>query len=503
MRRKSYKNILYLIIAVIVITLDIQIYWNLKNYESGKQQLINEVQISLDNAVNQYYTELAEENTIRFASDSANLRKFLRKGNFRNLMRDMDSDCIDFKTYNFSDSIDTADISIIRSLSKESISNPPKRLFITANNNSSDRAKLTLLRKHDSIHQKEIFEQLTSKIVISITQDSLRLPKIDTLIQQEFLRKNITVDYGLKYIDPFGKETKTKNKIVDTAVLSTSSESIYLPKVSSLELFFTNEKLTIFKKNLLGILLSFLLMGIVIGCLLFLLRIINHQKQLAELKNDLISNITHEFKTPIATISAAIEGIQNFNQENDPGKTKKYATISSNQLSKLNIMVEKILETATLDSDKLQLNTEEIYLTDYIQTITDKHQVNSPEKKIIFNSTQKDIRLKIDVFHFENAINNVIDNAIKYGGNLIKVNINAIVSSILIEIEDNGKGLTKAHKEKIFEKFYRVPKGNTHDVKGFGIGLFYTKTIIEKHGGTIHLSLDKGVTNFKIILPNG
>lgn len=490
MRKRSYKNILYFITIVIIITLGIQVYWNYESYQAGKQQLINEVQISLDNAVNQYYIKLAEENTIRFTSDSTNMGHLFRKGGIVRFLKNIDSNKINIKKLILQDSIDKTDISI----------------FDTHNINNIDKGRLISITADipgDSTTQKEMFEQLTSRVVVSITQDSLRLQKIDSLIQQELLRKKITVDYGLRFTN-FNRDTReTNNKIIKSAILHTSSKSAYLPKTSSLELFFTNEKLTIFKKNMVSILLSFLLVSAVIACLLFLLKIINHQKHLAELKNDLISNITHEFKTPIATISAALEGIQNFNQENDQKKTKKYIEMSSGQLNKLNTMVEKILETATLDSDELQLNLEETNLRLLIQSISEKHEANSQEKKITFTSTPKNIWKKIDVFHFENAINNIVDNAIKYGGNTINVSIKNTDANIIIEIIDNGTGLTKAHKEKIFEKFYRIPKGNTHDIKGFGIGLFYTKSLIEKHDGTVQLILDQGLTNFKITLSNG
>jgi two-component system phosphate regulon sensor histidine kinase PhoR len=107
----------------------------------------------------------------------------------------------------------------------------------------------------------------------------------------------------------------------------------------------------------------------------------------------------------------------------------------------------------------------------------------------------------IDVFHFENALNNIIDNAVKYGGEEISVTIEKKEGNVEIQISDSGNELTDEHKKYLFEKFYRVPKGNTHDVKGFGIGLYYAKQIIEKHGGTIDLHLNK-LTTFKIVLPN-
>ena len=125
------------------------------------------------------------------------------------------------------------------------------------------------------------------------------------------------------------------------------------------------------------------------SCLLFLLKIINRQKQLAEVKNDLISNITHEFKTPIATISVALEGIKNFNRENDPIKTGNYVNTSTAQLDKLTMMVEKLLETATLDGDDLALNKEEINLNEILENLVQKHQTLAPEKSIRFTALRE------------------------------------------------------------------------------------------------------------------
>jgi len=166
------------------------------------------------------------------------------------------------------------------------------------------------------------------------------------------------------------------------------------------------------------------------------------------------------------------------------------------------VMVEKLLETATLDGDSLQLNKEEINLIELIKTLVSKHKMHSETKTILFNAEQESIIAKVDTFHFENAINNILDNAIKYGGNTITIKLSQSSTTFTISITDNGNTLTKAHKEKIFEKFYRVPKGNTHDVKGFGIGLYYSKKITEKHGGMIRLNLDNNQTTFKMTLPN-
>lgn len=506
MRKRNYKIILYFITSVILITLGIQVYWNYKNYQASKQQLINEVQISLDNAVDEYFTELAKENAVFIMHDSMigetvkNLHQMKKGIIAHNNFKRIDSFKINERTkISIVKDSNTQSIHIVKrpNLSMNQAKQQQKDVLFSITQNLEDSTP----KNQDSILQ--VLSGLASKAIVSITQDSLKLGKINELIQKELNRKNINIDYGLRFTNPFGEKTEIDKNIIKTAVLQTKSKSSFLRRLSSLELFFTNERLTIFKKNLGGILLSFVLVASVIGCLLFLLRIINQQKQLAELKNDLISNITHEFKTPIATISVALEAIQNFNTNNDPEKTKKYVKMSSDQLERLNTMVEKILETATLDSEELELKLEKMDLIIILKTVMEKNMATiSEEKTITFETNTEKALLNIDVFHFENAINNILDNAIKYGGNRIHIAVKKAKSNLTIEIIDDGTSLSKIHKEKIFDKFYRVPKGNTHDVKGFGIGLFYTRTIIEKHGATIQLLLDNKQTNFKINLSN-
>ena len=264
---------------------------------------------------------------------------------------------------------------------------------------------------------------------------------------------------------------------------------------------FSNALSILLKESIGNILLSLILSISLIVSLIYLLKTIYKQKQLSEVKNDLISNITHEFKTPIATISAAIESIKNFNVLEDKEKTVDYLNMSSSQLNRLTLMVEKLLETSSLDSDSLQLQFEEANINDLLKNLVERYQIQAKDKTISLIDPDTVIA-KVDPFHFENAISNIIDNAIKYGGNSIAVHLKKEADYFEISIMDNGTSLTSAHKDKIFEQFYRVPKGNTHNVKGFGIGLFYTKKIIEKHIGSLKLELSKKQTSFKISMPN-
>jgi len=474
---------------VILATLCIQVYWNFKNYQTGRQQLINDVQTSLDNAVDQYFTELAAEGPFRRANDSINFRYATQRGD----------------TLVFDDSIAAHQgtkikfpegMRVLQSFSADSID-----LNFTFIDSTYVQREPNSIFEFIQSSENPIVE-LSSKIIISISEDRLSLHKVDSLFANELERKNIGVAYGLSHTDTFRESDSLRTSIISNATLETTSKSPYFFHDNSLKAHFSNITLAVLKKSMLGIFLSFVLVASVVFCLLYLLKIIKQQKQLAEVKNDLISNITHEFKTPIATIGIAMEAIQNFNTENDIEKNLRYAKISGEQVEKLNMMVEKLLETATLDSEKLQLNFESHNLVELLQKASQKEAFSVGDKTISFSTSEEEMYYPVDIFHFENAINNIVDNAIKYGGEDISVKILKNKDTIDISISDSGNSLTEAQKKQLFEKFYRVPKGNTHDVKGFGIGLYYSKKIVERHKGSIVVSI-KPHTEFKITLPHG
>ncbi|ARV09368.1 two-component sensor histidine kinase [Winogradskyella sp. PC-19] len=512
MNDKRYRYILYVITVVIIATIGIQIYWNYKNYLTNKQQLINDVQVSLDKAVDDYYANLAEETTMALSFDETPTSKFFEEESaFNKILENIDQKNGKLKAIDSNKVSDIKGLSIFRGFEADSIMDEQRN---KNNHLNADSFKLKVKELKQANPNIKIgdFKMLTTQVMISISNDTLNLKVIDTLLKNELNRKKIDIDYNLDYEKPKNKIPFSKDIIIveadttyfkDDLHLSVFSESTFLPKEGDLKVDFANETKVILRRMLGGIGISGLLVLSVIACLFYLLKIINQQKQLAEVKNDLISNITHEFKTPIATIGAALEGINSFNIIDDKEKTKKYIDMSSGQLSKLNLMVEKLLETATLDSESLELNKEEIDIIALLTSLSSRYQTHNADKTIQTSFKVESLVTKVDIFHFENAINNILDNAIKYGGDIIIIDLTPSKNSFNINISDNGTSLTKASNERVFEKFYRVPKGNKHDVKGFGIGLYYTKSIIEKHDGTITLDLNNKLTTFKIELPNG
>ena len=515
MNNAKYPYILYLIIVVIIATIGIQAYWNYKNYLSNKRQLITDVQTSLDKVVDDYYTKLAHETTLSLTFDGDSKKNALKDGGILdNIAESIDRNNSSFKGLDSLNLDSISNITVIRGIKADSLRKRqmPKKLLKWRNDSTRENHELRFIKRDSSDINKQI-ELLTSKVFISISHDSLDLKKIDSLLKFDLTEKKIDLDYTLNYEESkkrfpgFFSETKDDkemelNPLKTKDVLSVTSKSTLLPKNATLTLHFNNANWATFKRGINAIIISFILVLAVVSCLFFLLKVIREQKQLAEVKNDLISNITHEFKTPIATIGVALEGIKNFNVIEDRTKTEKYVDISSEQLSKLNVMVEKLLETATLDSEALEFNKEPLDLVHLLNSLVSRNSTQHDNKTFTSNIHLDSLIINADPFHIENVINNILDNAVKYGGNTISIDLKTKKGQIELLISDNGNTLNTSNKERIFEKFYRMPKGNTHDIKGYGIGLYYTKAILEKHDGSIQVNLSNGLTTFKITLPN-
>ena len=501
MNTKKYNWILYLISVTIVITVAVQLYWNYNNYLDNKQRVQNEIQSSLDIAMDEYYSNLSKSNFWSvFRPDTLDLKKGLF---YRLLPQQQDSIKGKLKISSIEIQTDTPDEyknvpAILDSLVfKDSLISASFRSVSEA-----DQLKVAPFKFAYGERQTDSLKVLKGiqSVVIALTNDRINFDVLDSIFQNQLLKKGIDTEHRL-VLSERGSVIGTSHLKTDSLLFFVNSKSTYLRPNQELLAYYDDPSIAALKKSSTGILLSLLLLLMVILSLFYLLKTIKQQKELAEIKNDLISNITHEFKTPIATISTAIEAIENFNALNDKQKTQKYLSMSSVQLKKLHQMVEKLLETATLDSEQLLLKKEPVDVVDLVSRVAKKHELLS-EKEIAYSSNLTSKLISIDLFHIENAITNLVDNALKYGGNAIELNVNSILNTIEISIADNGNGIEKNQQERIFDKFYRVPKGNRHDVKGFGIGLYYAKKIVEKHGGSIALHSVPGNTVFKISLPN-
>ena len=516
MNSKKQHWTLYFITATIVLTIAVQLYWNYNNYVDNKQRVKNEIQSSLDTAIDEYYTDVSKSNFFSIINnDSINNKNGLLK-NFWNEDINSSKSKVSISSIKISSdySVDGDVSTIPRKLAEiyGSIGDIlPTSIFITDTINFEYNDK-KVTPKTSTKYQPETqrfkinsdslkFLKGIQSVVIALNNDEINFTRLDSIFTNQLSKKGIKTPHYLVLLE---KNIKVggSNKAKDIELsLFSNSKSTFLRPDQNLRAYYEDPTIEALKKSSTGILISLLLSLSVIFCLIYLLKIISTQKELAEIKNDLINNITHKFKTPIATISAAIEAIESFNATDNKEKTKQYAAISAFQLKKLHQMVEKLLETATLDSESLMLQKEPINIVDLIAKIVKKYKLLT-QKNINFTTNVDSRMIEIDVFHFENAISNLVDNAIKYGGDIIEINLNSVLNITEISVADNGKGIDKSHQERIFDKFFRVPKGNTHDVKGFGIGLYYTKKIMEKHDGSVNIISNFENTIFKLQIPN-
>lgn len=239
---------------------------------------------------------------------------------------------------------------------------------------------------------------------------------------------------------------------------------------------------------------------------LYTVRALLNQKKLSEIKTDFINNMTHEFKTPLATISLAVDALRNEKVMNDREKLGYFSGIIKEENKRMNKHVETILQAALLEKNEFQVKQDEIHVHELIRKTLDNFNLQLQDR-----NAEVDIKLnaKNDVIlgdetHFGNLLNNLVDNAIKYSKErlCLRVTTHSTHKTIMIKIEDNGIGMAREAAKRIFEKFYRAPTGNVHNVKGFGLGMSYVKTVIDAHKGNIKVesAVGKG-TSFFIDVP--
>ena len=254
------------------------------------------------------------------------------------------------------------------------------------------------------------------------------------------------------------------------------------------------------------LLVSIMFMIILVFSFYYTISTIFKQKKLSEIKNDFISNMTHEFKTPISTISLACEVLSDNSIEKTKEKTGNYVKMISDENKRLSLLVENILQTAILDKGQFKLKVQSTDIHAVIeQTIENiKLQVENKQGEITTSLNAEKHIINVDRIHITNIIFNLIDNALKYSTTqpVIKILTKSNKNGIYIFVKDNGMGISKENQQRVFDTMYRVHTGNVHNVKGFGLGLSYVKAVVEKHGGLIKVEseLNKGST-FIVYLP--
>lgn len=323
--------------------------------------------------------------------------------------------------------------------------------------------------------------------------------RFDTYLTAEFKVLGINIPYYIEYTDIKSGDVLCRCSKSIENLDSCKFKAYSLPLVSQKGkaycLYLYQPKWHIFK-NMLGLVfVSVLVILLLVGSYVYLLRVIWLQKTLDEIKSDFVSNMTHELKTPITTAFTAIDFLQNLDCGNNPEKRKELLLVTRNQLKRLNSLVEKIL-ALSVKKNKVKLVLESIPVGAIFKSVQNQFLVNAT-KKIIFeiDVPEDDLYIDADRVHFISIITNLIENAINFcDKDTVVIKLSAVQnkSRIVVSVSDNGMGIPSDLHHKIFEKFYRVPTGNVHNVKGHGLGLFYVQKAIETHGWGIHVKSTMG-----------
>ncbi|MBP6023633.1 sensor histidine kinase [Ferruginibacter sp.] len=344
---------------------------------------------------------------------------------------------------------------------------------------------------------------------------------INEIIRSEFNKnnlKNYPFEFAVLEGTINGRQLLSDNfyNLYTDSVHNTNHAYLLAPQTGSnyenlvneewLNVIVPNQKNIIWKEMFWFIMGAILFTLIITTAFFITIRTLLKQKKLSEIKSDFINNMTHEFKTPLATISLAVDALKNDKVKGNDEKTNYFTNIIKEENKRMNKQVETILQAALLDKQEVQLNLKRLSAHDLITLALNNITLQVEEKQgkleVQFNA-EKDMVLADEV-HFTNLINNLLDNAVKYSkDNLeIKLSTSNTGNQLKIKIEDNGIGMNKETVNKIFEKFYRAHTGNIHNVKGFGLGLSYVKTMVEAHHGTIKADsvLGKG-SAFVISIP--
>ena len=254
--------------------------------------------------------------------------------------------------------------------------------------------------------------------------------------------------------------------------------------------------------QMMGVIVTvFLLIASFAAAFWYLFRTVSELRTIEEMKDDFVSNMTHELKTPISIAYSANDALLNYDAANDTAKQRAYLAIAIKQLKHLGELVENILAVSMERRKALTLRTERIYLPELVGEIASAQQMRADKDISITLDVIEQIDVAADKSHLSNVLNNLIDNAIKYSGASVVIHIT--ISADSIEVTDNGIGIPSKSLPFIFDKFYRVPHGNRQDVRGYGIGLYYVKHILEKMGWSISAKSQEGVGTTFVIKFNG
>ncbi|WP_455970595.1 sensor histidine kinase [Bacteroides congonensis] len=370
---------------------------------------------------------------------------------------------------------------------------------------SSESGLDVLLKKQDSL--KELLLSIQQGIHAGVdTYIDINLQRYDSLLNNVLKEHELEIPHHTLLIHT-GRNADSTVMYIDTVGMAGDSSYIPTPRAVRYDYDFNMSRSQRYQlvfepvdslvwKHMTGILATSFIILLILGfSFWFLIRTLLRQKTLEEIKSDFTNNITHELKTPIAVAYAANDALLNFNQAEEKTKRDQYLRICQEQLQRLSSLVEQILSMSMERRKTFRLHPEEVNLKELIVSLVEQHQLKADKPmQITLEIEPETLTIVVDRTHFSNIISNLIDNAVKYSKERADITIRCrqTEQTVTISIADRGIGIPLDKQKHIFDKFYRVPTGNLHNVKGYGLGLFYVKSIVEKHGGTITVKSEPG-----------
>lgn len=390
-----------------------------------------------------------------------------------------------------------------------------------------DKYAMEKISKKELLNRLKVIKDSLNPIFIKVCEDEIKLKKLPYNLKYQKRLKNIVVN-NRGVIDSIFSESKNKNYkllghefqydpdlILGSSAWETersfqNKEKNTLKEIAYTILFQTKNYINIddsnrviFNKMKGLLLLSFLIFVSIIGVSFYSIKSLITQKKIADVKTDFINNITHEFKTPLATLSLATKILY----KNEEVKSSEVVMNTVNTIERQNARLQKLIDQVlnnSLGYKEIVLKKETVSINNYLNTILDDFQIALKNKEIQLerNLPNTSFSCLLDVFYMTTAILNVLENAVKYGNSIVKVTMKVEEENVLISITDNGIGVSKKHLKFLFDKFYRAENKQIHNVKGLGLGLYYSNQILKAHQGkiTVKSEKEKGTT-FKIQIP--
>ena len=478
---KSYRYIIILVCIAVLGIAGFQIYWLGNNYQLEKTKLSRSINEALVASVEQ---TLVQRGRFMFDTNSNKTREY------------------EFIFHDTSDVLHYPDLDI------DSVHSNRTQAIIHVSDNwrgSIDTGHLMTqkIRLIDDSLIKVDFDAVFNKIIGVLETDASSLKKIDSIYREELKARSLNSEFCLnRYLKDSIIESTFENPLEEG--FSSRKVQEFHARGPQIAAIFPNFNHMLFRKMSLSIFGSLVLLAFTIFCFVYTLKILFRQKKMADVRRDFVSNMTHEFKTPISIISAVNEALTNFDILEDKAKTDEYLGIAKTEINRLSGMVEKVLDMAAYEKEDFKLEKTNVNLHDLIMQVKNQFTAhNENDVKIRFIDESKSPFAEVDESHMTSVLYNLIDNGVKYSPDKkeIEIQLSEQEKDYLISIKDQGMGIPKNQTDKIFNKFYRISTGDRHDVKGFGLGLSYVKKIIDLHGGAIDVNSTEGKgSTFTIIL---